>query len=437
MAKVLPKAKFLQDIFGPLSFECNINDCVVIGEIPQELNGTLYKVGPNPQYVFSANYHMYQWDGMVHKINFNHGIASYSNRWVRTKKFNEERAAHQAIYAGFRDKELASQIKNGKVTDTVNTNVVFHAGNLLVLNEGTAPYRISEELDTIGKYDFSSKLTTSMTAHPRICSKTQQLIMFSYLSRDINGKTISYYVVDKLRDIIHQASIEVPYKCMMHDFAITEDYVIFPLFPLTLDIMRLFNGEDFYQWEPKLGCYFGIMPRNGTSDDVIWFHQAEADLAIHIVNAYQENNLIIMDGCCSHNIPEGANGFDPENEQVFPAYITRWVFDLGTKQIVSKTKLDNVSSEFPKIDERYTGLKYNHIYTTLDFNPRLDRLEFNAIGRYDLQKGTKQIHDFGDRCFCLEPIFVPRHSNALEGDVFLLTYVYHKDEDRSIRCDEH
>lgn len=432
MAKSLPKAKFLQGIFEPLPFESNINDCTIIGEIPQELNGSLYKIGPNPQYIYSANYHMYQGDGMVHKIQFNNGLVSYSNRWVRTNKFNEEREAHQAIYAGFRDKEaFLAQIKSGKVADTVNTNVVYHAEKLLILNEGSTPYRVDGELNTIGKYDFNSMLTTSMTAHPRICSKTQQLILFSYLSRDINGKTISYYMVDKSGDIIHQANIEVPYKCMMHDFAITQDYVVFPLFPLTLNFSRLFNGEDLYQWDPKLGCYFGIMHRNGTSDDVIWFHQPEADLAIHIVSAYQEDNLVILDGCCAHDIPEGANGFDPENEQVYPTYLTRWVFDLNAKQIISKTKLNDVACEFPRIDERYTGLKYNHVYTTLDFTPSIDRLEFNAIGHYNLQDYTHQVHDFGRECYCLEPIFVPRHEDSPEGDGFLLTYVYNKIIDKS------
>ena len=52
MAKPLPKNKLLQGIFEPWSAESTINDLIVIGEIPKELNGTPFRNGPNPQFQF-------------------------------------------------------------------------------------------------------------------------------------------------------------------------------------------------------------------------------------------------------------------------------------------------------------------------------------------------------------------------------------------------
>ncbi len=42
MTKPLPKNKFLTGIFEPWSAESTINDLIIVGEIPQELNATFY-----------------------------------------------------------------------------------------------------------------------------------------------------------------------------------------------------------------------------------------------------------------------------------------------------------------------------------------------------------------------------------------------------------
>jgi len=423
--------RYLQGIFEPLDSEYNIENCIVNGQIPKELNGSLYKIGSNPQFVYSANYHLFGGDGMIHKIDFNNGVVSYANRWVRTNKFNQEKEAKKALYAGFRDEEILKQIMNGMFADTVNTNVIYHAGKLLALNESVTPYSVDLELNTLHKYNFSGKLDGSMTAHPRICPETGELVMFSYLSRDIDGKTINYYVADKNGKIIHKTEITVPYKSLMHDFAIAGDYVIFPLFPLTCSLAKLLNGEEFYTWESDLGCYFGIMPRLGNSDDCIWIHQSEAGLAMHIANAYQENNLLIIDACYADNIPKDANGFKPGSEEEFPAYLTRFIFDIVSKKLVEKIKLDTVACEFPKFDERYTGKKYNHAYVASILSDHWEGHEFNAIMHYDLSNNQKQVHDFGINAMPLEPIFVPKNSNSSEGEGFLLVFVYNKLKNRS------
>ena len=218
---------------------------------------------------------------------------------------------------------------------------------------------------------------------------------------------------------------------MLHDFAITKDYIIFPIFPLTCNIARLFNSENIYKWEHTLGCYFGIMPRFGKSEDCIWIHQDEPGLAVHIVSAYQEGDLVILDACYSNDIPDNADGFTPDNEETFPMYLTRWVFDVKKKIIVSKNKIDNVSCEFPKIDERYTGDKYNHVYVASTLHSKWYGHEFDAITHYDIRNHTKQVHNFGKDTLCVEPLFVPRNATSPEGDGFLLVFAYNKLTDTS------
>jgi len=57
-----------------------------------------------------------------------------------------------------------------------NTHVVTHAGKTLALVESSLPYEISNDLETVGAYDFGGKLVDSMTAHPKICPTTASCI---------------------------------------------------------------------------------------------------------------------------------------------------------------------------------------------------------------------------------------------------------------------
>src|SRR5690349_9742041 len=103
MSNPLPNNVFLKGIWAPLRFECDVDDPVVIGDILKELNGTFYRNGPKPQYVYSAKYHMYEGDGMIHAIHFRDSQVSYKNRWIRTEKFLAERKARKSLFGGMRD----------------------------------------------------------------------------------------------------------------------------------------------------------------------------------------------------------------------------------------------------------------------------------------------------------------------------------------------
>ena len=48
MAQPLPNHPNLRGGFAPLQMECDVNDLVIEGQIPKELNGSFYRNGPNP-----------------------------------------------------------------------------------------------------------------------------------------------------------------------------------------------------------------------------------------------------------------------------------------------------------------------------------------------------------------------------------------------------
>src|SRR3990167_7402064 len=84
---------FLQGNYAPLQKESYFeNITTIIGEIPKELNGVLYRNGPNPQFP-DNNKHWFEGDGMLHMFSINNGKISYRNRWIMTERFKLEREA--------------------------------------------------------------------------------------------------------------------------------------------------------------------------------------------------------------------------------------------------------------------------------------------------------------------------------------------------------
>ncbi|MFQ6228822.1 carotenoid oxygenase family protein [Nocardia sp. NPDC002869] len=61
---------------------------------------------------------------------------------------------------------------------TANTHLLAHAGRLRALEEGGFPYQPTPELGTLGPFTFGGALATPMTAHPKVCPVTGELLFF-------------------------------------------------------------------------------------------------------------------------------------------------------------------------------------------------------------------------------------------------------------------
>lgn len=89
---------FLQDNYAPLQKENYFENITsIIGEIPKELNGVLYRNGPNPQFP-DSNKHWIEGDGMLHMFSIRNGKISYRNRWIMTEVFKLERQAEKMLH---------------------------------------------------------------------------------------------------------------------------------------------------------------------------------------------------------------------------------------------------------------------------------------------------------------------------------------------------
>ena len=343
--------------FAPWNMEGEINDLVVLGEIPSELDGTLYRNGSNPQYAPRGRYHWFDGDGMVHAVTLRGGRANYRNRWVRTARFELEREAGEALFGGLNSMTAADKRVAGMIPNAANTNIVVHAGKLLALFETGPPHQLDPEtLETIGTYDFGGKLLGPMTAHPKIDPETGEMLFFGYGP----FPSIMYHVAGRDGTLVRTEEIEVPVPTMMHDFITTRDYVIFLVCPATFRPENLATDVPI-RWEPDLGTRIGVMPRNGRNADVRWF-DADACYVFHPMNAYDDGNRIVADVVRYPRVPlfDGADRVDTLSD-LPPARLTRWTLDFA-RSTVKEEQLDDTLIEFPRLDERYTGLRYQHGY---------------------------------------------------------------------------
>src|SRR5579872_2924025 len=184
--------------------ECDYSHLTIEGEIPRDLQGTFFRVGPNPHFAPRGNYNPLNGDGMVHAFHLHHGSVSYRNRWVRTRQWNMELEAGRALFGTSGMPADSDPTVAGIRTDGVaNTNLVWHGNRLLALEEGHGPIEIDPaSLETPGPWTFDNKLPRNMTAHPKIDPDSGEMLFFANFPTGRITGDIGFYVANSAGRII-------------------------------------------------------------------------------------------------------------------------------------------------------------------------------------------------------------------------------------------
>lgn len=432
MAQPYPNHPQLRGNYAPLRMECDLHDVIIRGEIPAELNVTYYRNGPDPQFAPRGAHHWFGGDGMLHMFNIADGRVSYRNRWIRTVKWQKERAAGKSLFAAMNPMESDPSVMGLETDGLANTNVVWHGDKLLALEEGHPPFEIDPlTLDSKGSWRFDDKFDGPMTAHPKIDPKTGEMLFFGYMAGGPFTDDITYQVVDKAGNLTRSERFHAPFPSMVHDFIVTDEHVIFPIFPLTGSMERAMKGAPPFAWEPDKGTHIGVMPRNGSVADLQWF-EADPCYVFHPMNAYTEGSTIkahMMQFGQAPLFPH-ADGGEPDKEQA-NARLCEWEIDLtANTRAIKTTMLDDITGEFPRLDERFSGARYRHGYYGAS-TIRNGGAGFNAIAHHDFDKGQRVLHELPEGDATGEPVFVPRSADAAEGEGYLISTVYRAEQNRS------
>ena len=409
-SKVDETAWHLQGNWAPVKEELTVSDLEVKGEVPKEINGLYIRNGMNPRSGFSD--HWFFGNGMLHGFNFEDGKVSYKNRYVRTPYYEKD----LDIIGSFGDLSASP----------ANTHIIKHADRFLALEEAHLPWEVDENLDTKGAYDFSGKLNGAMTAHPRICPKTGELLFFSYSM--MSEPYLTYYRANPLGELVQIEPIELPRAVMMHDWNITENHVVFMDLPIISDMNLAVETGSPFGFKPEFGARLGVMPREGSNSDIRWF-DIDPCYVFHPLNSYEEGNKIILHVCRQQEAMVG--GFqDIYGGETTVARLWKWTIDLELGS-VKEEQIDDAPCDFPRIDDRKIGFKNDYGYfTTLKTD-----VESLTIGRhllkYDLVNDKRLTHDLGENVTGGEALFVPRTANSSEDDGWVISLAYEAETDRS------
>jgi carotenoid cleavage dioxygenase-like enzyme len=402
---------YLAGPYAPVREETEAVDLPVKGELPAELSGRYFRDGPNPVTGEDPG-HWFVGSGMVHGVRISHGAARwYRNRWVRTS-----RLAGAPFFRADGTMDLSAV--------SANTNVIRHAGRMLALVENGLPYELGPDLDTIGAYDFAGRLTTAMTAHPKQDPVTGELHSFGYSAMP---PYLTYHRVSADGELLDSQPVAVPGPTMMHDFAITERYVIWLDLPVTFDLELVGRSDLPYAWNDGYGARLGVMAKEG--GPVRWFDIDDC-YVFHVANAYEDKGgNIVLDGArYDRQAWLGVNAFitgsSARSTVTEFALLHRWTINLAAGT-VTEQGIGDSGMEFPTHNDGRTGRAYQYVYSVsapLDGTP-------SAIVKYDVRAGTVARHDLGTQRIPGEAVFVPAAGASREDDGWLIGIATHATRD--------
>jgi len=453
---------------------CAISSASPTSSLPRDLpRGCLLKIGPNgatPQDGWMDG------DGLVHAITLppmneqGDEDIMYSATYVDTKGRRLEReAANGKIFKGTLGAApqglpmLGNLFQNGLTfgtldvqKDTCNTALAVSGSRILALMEQSPPSEIqmdkSGRMTTVesftrldGAIPFAPISGGCLGAHGRTDPITGERVHVSYTSNAPPYVRIDTFAENwKLQSSV---GIDVPSPVMVHDCALTKNYVVILDFPLTIRPERMFLQNKFpVEYEPQNGARIGLTPRGFDNDQTLWF-DVESGVVLHAIHAYEreEDGMVVLHAFKA--TPDGSSSFILEYT---PSFLHEWVLDPTTGETVSERCLNpNVMVEFPTCRSSPTGDRrsssaYGLVSTSIggplrSFKTPTDGVLLDGVVKFALENDAERDLVVGDVAsrfdlpngwhLVSEPTAVAKVGGDGEYILLLATYVPPGDDD--------
>ena len=393
---------YMRGNYAPVADEATLTDLKVEGRVPDGLEGVYLRNGPNPPAGKTPG-HWFMGDGMLHGLKLGSGKAHwYRNRWIKTKAL-----------AGA--KSMREDYSRDYSVGVSNTHVVPHGGNIYALVESSLPMRVSPELETLGNEDFGGKLDFAFTAHPKVCPVTGEMHAFGY---GFAPPYLVYHRIGADGTYLQREEIAVTGPTMVHDFAMTRDHVIFMDLPVVFDLEIALKGGMPYAFSDSYPARLGILKRGAPASATRWV-SVQPCYVFHVANAHEA-----ADGTITIDVSRYDELWRRGAKRNFDASrLWRWTVRPGAPS-ADETPLDDLTLEFPRVDERLNGLPHRYAYAPVGvpFDHATEE-NFSALARYDMKTGARTIRRFGEAMMS-EFVHVSKHAGAAEEDGWLLGFVF-------------
>ncbi|KAK3212978.1 hypothetical protein Dsin_017684 [Dipteronia sinensis] len=476
----------VEEIGGLVEVTC------IEGQIPADFpEGVYLRNGSNPQFgslqstvsMFGRSSQIWvEGEGMIHALYLKKNACgqwavSYNNRYVETETFKLQKQRNQPIFLPAVEGDsiavaagtLLNMVRFGAANGYASNTTVFeHSGKFYAIAENYLPQEIDiSTLETYEEWNVNGAWNRPFTSHPKRAPESGELVIMGF------DAVKPYYVVGIVtadgKKLSHKVDLKFNRCCLSHEIGVTEKYNIIMDYPLTIDVKRLLTGGSFLKFQKDGYAKIGVMPRYGDADSVQWF-EVQPHCTFHLLNCFEDDNEVVVRGCrsCEAIIPGpdwGQDKFEwfsrgfkftqPTEENpdssIREGYLFTRVYEWRLNIVTGEVKERNLSGnelsmDFPMINEKFTGLKHKYGYTQvvdsvasssagnvkygglaklyLDEPHQPEPLENGGENNQVIEVGY---HKFAENIFCSGTVFAGKPGGSEEDDGWLVSFVHNEE----------
>ncbi len=437
-------SEYLQGVHAPQPNEISIPKARVTGTLPADLVGMFVNVNPNPQYLPIGGYHMFEGDGALTSVRIlGDGHATFAYTHFDTAKRQHEmelgRSNELSImamrgYSGLvlvlMDALKRKLEKRKYLRSTANTNIEEHGGRLYALWEGGLPYELSITSDGTSlqtqRQLVYDEYEGPFSAHPVAHPTNGNWYSVSYMLENPTCDA-AIVVLDANSQFIRNVPLQLGRKPMIHDAAVTNNYVVVLDLPVLLTPEEILkpNGSLIRMHEDKPG-HIGLFPVDGTSEaDIIWF-EVPSCAAFHTLNAHDTADGVVLHLCQfpRFNLLAMKDIGDPKLVR-YELNVRTGAVDISTHELGLDDKFGHGTYvDFPFVNPGRVGRDARYGFGSVGV-PSLDRKNVRNRGvcKFDLHTGEPAAGILFPGDGLGEAGFVSKKDAVSEDDGYLLQFV--------------
>ncbi|KAM7259420.1 hypothetical protein ACFE04_015161 [Oxalis oulophora] len=451
--RVLPKTVDptvqLSGNFGPVQESPVQHDLQVVGQIPSCIRGVYVRNGANPMLTPKSGHHLFDGDGMLHAVTLTgEKNASYCCRYTRTSRFEYEAELGRSVFpkpigelhgqlglarlALMMARATIGLVDLTRGTGVANAGVTYFNGRLLAMSEDDLPYHVKingdGDLQTIGRFNFNDQINCPLIAHPKIDPISGFMHTLSY--NVVKRPYLKYLSFGPCGEKSREVDIALDQPTMIHDFAITNNFVIIPDHQVVFKLSEMVkSGRSPVIYDKNKISRFGILSKNAESDSIQWINVPNC-FCFHLWNAWEEINngekYIVVIGSCM-DPPDSV--FNESSDDPIRSQLTEIRLSLSTNESTRRVIVSGMNLEAGQVDRTQLGQKTQFVYLAIaEPWPKC-----SGIAKVDLVTGQVTKFMYGGQRYGGEPCHV---ADGEEG--YLMSFVRDEERQKSelviVRC---